>query len=268
MELGEKLRQARLEAGLSQRQLCGEEITRNMLSLIENGSARPSMSTLKTLASRLGKPISFFLDEDVLDSPNEKVMAQLRTFWDRGETEKVFSLLGQYAAPDPVYDREFVLLRQLALLAQAEKAIGEQKLPYARSLLEQAEEGQPVYCGEELGRKRALLWCRLDCAHVSKLPGLDEELLLRAQDAWQRRDLDRCEALLEASEDKSGGLWNLLRGRCLEDKQDYQNAVRYLHGAEKAFPEETAPCLERCYREMGDYKQAYFYACLQKKSET
>ena len=35
MELGEKLKQARLETGLSQRQLCGEEITRNMLSLIE-----------------------------------------------------------------------------------------------------------------------------------------------------------------------------------------------------------------------------------------
>ena len=29
MELGEKLRNARLEAGLSQRQLCGDAITRN-----------------------------------------------------------------------------------------------------------------------------------------------------------------------------------------------------------------------------------------------
>ena len=38
MELGEKLRQARLEAGLTQRQLCGDQITRNMLSLIENGA--------------------------------------------------------------------------------------------------------------------------------------------------------------------------------------------------------------------------------------
>ena len=43
MELGEKILQARLEAGLSQRQLCGEEITRNMLSLIEHGNAKPSM---------------------------------------------------------------------------------------------------------------------------------------------------------------------------------------------------------------------------------
>ena len=47
MELGEKLRQARLEAGLSQRQLCGEDITRNMLSQIEHGSAKPSMKTLQ-----------------------------------------------------------------------------------------------------------------------------------------------------------------------------------------------------------------------------
>ena len=63
MELGQRLRQARLEAGLSQRQLCGEEITRNMLSLIENGAAKPSMKTLRYLADQLGKPLSFFLDE-------------------------------------------------------------------------------------------------------------------------------------------------------------------------------------------------------------
>ena len=62
MSLGEKLRQARLEAGLSQRALCGEEITRNMLSRIENGAAQPSMRTLQYLAAQLGKPLSFFLD--------------------------------------------------------------------------------------------------------------------------------------------------------------------------------------------------------------
>ena len=53
MELGEKLRQARLEAGLSQRQLCGERITRNMLSQIEHGSARPSMDPSKNLATQV-----------------------------------------------------------------------------------------------------------------------------------------------------------------------------------------------------------------------
>ena len=67
MDLGEKIRQARLASGLSQRQLCGDEITRNMLSLIEHGSAKPSMKTLSVLARRLGKPMSYFLEEDARD---------------------------------------------------------------------------------------------------------------------------------------------------------------------------------------------------------
>ena len=64
MDLGQRLKNARLEAGLSQRQLCGDVITRNMLSQIENGSAKPSMDTLRYFSQILGKPISFFLEED------------------------------------------------------------------------------------------------------------------------------------------------------------------------------------------------------------
>ena len=64
MELGRKILQAREAAGLSQRQLCGDVITRNMLSRIEHGTVRPSVSTLTYLAERLGKPISYFLDEE------------------------------------------------------------------------------------------------------------------------------------------------------------------------------------------------------------
>ena len=56
MALSQRLKQARLEAGLSQKALCGDRITRNMLSQIENGSARPSMDTLRYLAQQLGKP--------------------------------------------------------------------------------------------------------------------------------------------------------------------------------------------------------------------
>ena len=68
MELGQKILRLREAAGLSQRQLCGDVITRNMLSLIEHGSARPSMGTLKILAARLGKPLSYFLDDQAADT--------------------------------------------------------------------------------------------------------------------------------------------------------------------------------------------------------
>ena len=56
MNLGEKLRLARVEAGLSQRELCGDRITRNMLSQIENGLASPSVATLQYLAQG---PVSY-----------------------------------------------------------------------------------------------------------------------------------------------------------------------------------------------------------------
>ena len=72
MEIGMRIKQARLEMGLSQRQLCGDVITRNMLSLIESGKAKPSMDTLSYLAEKLGKPMGYFLDGQMDHSPVEQ----------------------------------------------------------------------------------------------------------------------------------------------------------------------------------------------------
>ena len=96
MELGEKLRLARAEAGLSQRQLCEGIITRNMLSQIEHGTANPSMDTLKQLAARLGKPVSFFLEETAVLSPNQAIMARARELYDAGEYSRAASTLEGY----------------------------------------------------------------------------------------------------------------------------------------------------------------------------
>ena len=63
MTMGEKLRQARMEAGLSQRRVCGDRITRNQLSLLEHDRVGPSLETLQYLAGQLGKPVSYFLEE-------------------------------------------------------------------------------------------------------------------------------------------------------------------------------------------------------------
>ena len=81
MTLGEKLRQARREAGLSQRQLCGQVITRNMLSQIEHDTARPSMDTLRYLAGRLGKSLGYFLDEESVSLPILGVIRKAREAW-------------------------------------------------------------------------------------------------------------------------------------------------------------------------------------------
>ncbi len=112
MELGQRLKEARLKAGLSQRQLCGDQLTRNMLSLIENGSARPSMDTLKYLAERLGRPIGFFLEEETV-SPNQARLDAARTSFFAGDAAAALHMLGEWEAPDPHCDAERRLLEVL-----------------------------------------------------------------------------------------------------------------------------------------------------------
>ena len=263
MELGEKLRQARLEAGLSQRQLCGEEITRNMLSLIENGTAKPSMKTLQYLAARLGKSVSYFLEETAVLSPNQEVMEAARRAYDGGDFPEAAQALAGYHGPDAVYDREKELLWVLVHLALAEQAMADGRKRYALELLEKADI-PTAYCREALQRQRLLLLGRMDAQASTQLPSLDEELLLRAEHALSSGNTGRAAQLLEAAEHHSSPRWYLLRGECYLSAKDHKNAARCFHGAEAAYPKETVQKLELCYRELQDYRRAYEYACKQK----
>ena len=136
MLLGEKLKTARLEAGLSQRQLCGDVITRNMLSQIENGTASPSMATLQYLAGKLGKSVSYFLQEQAVDSPNPALMQQAREAYGKHQYAQVLQLLENYHSPDPLFDQEHNYLAALCALAHS-AALLPQDAATAVMLLEQ-----------------------------------------------------------------------------------------------------------------------------------
>ncbi len=64
MLLGEKIKAARKAKGITQSQLAGDRLTRNMISRIETGTANPSLDTVKYLANNLSLPISYLLSED------------------------------------------------------------------------------------------------------------------------------------------------------------------------------------------------------------
>ena len=259
MHIGLRLKQARLEAGLSQRQLCGDTITRNMLSLIENGSARPSMDTLAILAQRLGKPISYFLEEQTVTSPNQECMGRARN----APPEQIPEILSEYRTPDPVFDREYYLLIALGCMAQAEQAIVSHRLPYGMTLLEQAAKAGAMtpYYTPEIERRRLLLCyrCSPDRADklAGKLPDITPELLLRAEAALQKGEPQRCAAILEAAEIRSER-WHYLRAEAAYAQKKYQEAAsHYLLCNESP---EVFKRLELCYKEMGDYRKAYEYA--------
>ena len=62
--LGEKIKTLRKEKKLTQTDLAGSELTKSMLSQIENGKATPSMKTLQYIAEKLECEPSFLLEED------------------------------------------------------------------------------------------------------------------------------------------------------------------------------------------------------------
>lgn len=103
-ELGRRLKAARLAKKMTQSDVVGDFITRNMLSQIESGSATPSMKTLEYLAG-------------VLEIPMERLLA------DQGgpiEPEAV-SVLGR--AKILLKERDY---SALLLVENAEGAIGDE----------------------------------------------------------------------------------------------------------------------------------------------
>ena len=238
MTMGQRILQARLEAGLSQRELAGEEITRNMLSSLEHDTANPSLSTLRHLSARLGRPISWFLGED---GGSEAALA-----FARGEYRRCRELLR--AGPESDW------LEPLARLREAEQSLSEGKVPYARTLLEDLDGSRSPLFGPELRRKAAILSreCGLDC----QIPD-DGGLLQKARDAIAAGNAPDARRYLLARDDR-GPEWDRLMGECAFAAGDYAEARRHFHRCEELF--DVRRRLEICCREMEDYKMAYYYA--------
>ena len=256
MELGEKIRAARLEAGLSQRQLCEDTITRNMLSQIENGTARPSMDTLQILAARLHKTVGYFLEEGA--SCNEKLMEKLR----QAKPEQVESLLKDYISPDPAFDRERYFLESNAYLELSRQALQEGKKAYAQSFLEKAVAagGKTPYfqnlpallLAYEIEPTQAEALCR-------QLP--DDSLLLqmRAESAVQEGKWELALTYLKLLPTPANR-GHFLRGEAQFGLGNYEKAAEsYLKSGLPVYDR-----LEACYKEMGDFQKAYEYACLRR----
>lgn len=63
MTFGEKIRLERKKRKLTQAQLAGTSVTRNMISLIEKDLANPSLDTLKKIAEKLELPLSYLVSD-------------------------------------------------------------------------------------------------------------------------------------------------------------------------------------------------------------
>ena len=63
-DIGKRIKAVRTEKKMTQNEICGTEITRNHLSLIESGKSLPSIGTLCYIAERLDIPVGFFFSDN------------------------------------------------------------------------------------------------------------------------------------------------------------------------------------------------------------
>lgn len=280
MELGEKLRRARLEKGLSQRQLCGDRITRNMLSQIENGQAKPSMDTLRYLAAGLGKPVSYFLEEDAVASPNLSVLREARSLFAGERWTQALQTLEGYRPGDEIFDPEYWHLLSLCAYGAAREAQKAERFPFAEDLLEKslaAGEKTPYGGAGVRARLLAAELCREDPTRLAqslmdlkKSFGPEGERLawLLARQALNEGQPRRARILLDPAPDSVEK--RLLSGESFLLEKEYPKAAEQYLAAERLLeaaggdPRVAYAPLEICFREMEDYKMAYFYAAKQK----
>ena len=106
--LGKKIKALRLERKMTQAELAGETITRNMLSQIENGVAQPSVSTIIDLAKKLDTPVEYFFSEtgDLDTFRKIGVIAKIRKLYAAGDFAKCISRLDSLGVSDD--ETEFI----------------------------------------------------------------------------------------------------------------------------------------------------------------
>lgn len=76
--LGQRVRRARLERGMSQQQLADPDLSKSLISLIENDRLRPSLKTLQKISERLQKPLTYFFEvEGALSTKDLRLLLEM-----------------------------------------------------------------------------------------------------------------------------------------------------------------------------------------------
>ncbi len=102
MTIGEKIKKARASLSMTQAELAGDTVTRNMLSAIETGKANPSLQTLMYISEKLELPISYFLTDDAdMDSfKKAKLMPRIKQAFKEHKYDLCQNLISELSMPD------------------------------------------------------------------------------------------------------------------------------------------------------------------------
>ena len=169
--VGLRVKELRVQKGMTQKELSGERITRNMLSLIESGSASPSVSTLLYLSERLGVPVGYFFTDGNEGGEFLKytVLADLKARFAGREYRACREICA--ALPAGAQDDEISLILAVSCFRIAEEEAAAYRIRGAFSAMDAAEEAasRTVYCGELFARSAAYVRALFEAASTDRI---------------------------------------------------------------------------------------------------
>ena len=281
MTIGEKIKKLRTDKLMSQTELAGGEITRNMLSQIEHGSATPSLGTVNYIASRLNVSPGFLLadedDERLYLKHNE--MNNIK----KAYSAKNFALCYDMCKNCEWSDDELMLILAKCSLYVGVEAFAKGELHRAVEILDEALDccGETIYDTDIISREArsyfeymelispTLASNNFDQSELERIMILSDdfsiysELICEAEQNTWSEVLYLDERKKQLTEDSSYLLH--VEARLEMDNGEYQKALELLHellyGEHYELPEPMMYfvfCdLEICCKETDDFKGAY-----------
>ncbi len=102
IKIGEKIKKRRNELGLTQNEVAGSFMTRNMLSMIESGEALPSIENAERLAAALSVPLSFLFSEndDIFPYEKNQKLSYIKDLFKKGNYKHCLAVLDSLSSSD------------------------------------------------------------------------------------------------------------------------------------------------------------------------
>ena len=278
--VGEKIRKLRKQRKMTQSELAGDQITRNMLSYIETGAALPSLPTIWYLAERLDVPAGFLLaegdDDRIWRKMNE--IADIKRLFGQGDPRICLAVCQSFAEDA---DDEICLIMVQCLLRIAQEEMHNGHLHACCEALDEAllRCEQTVYDTEHF-RQTAALYFRflrglsstlypagsldIDDAYLGSSDAFGRYIL--AREALESSDRRRVDAYLQHS-DRNDPFYRAFAAHCDMTDGYYAPARQQLlqllnaEGVSSQVLLYHIFCdLEIACRETGDFRGAYEYS--------
>ncbi len=267
-ELGLKIKSLRKMKKITQAELVGDKITRNMLSRIESGNANPSLETLKLIAEGLSVSVAYLLsdDDDLLYYEKKDKLNKIYRAYEAKKYKAVIDLMSSL----PGLDNELYLILSSSHLEYAKELISNGSLVTAEKNLNSASEyAEKTLLNTEYIKAQIPMYSAI-CKNIqSPLLEFDSQVYIGLVSGSVEYEFFKY-----LTHDYSYAFENPMYALHMEAKKlinerNYLLAVKRLLTASELIKQKSYNAyvvfsiyadLEYCYKQLYDYENAYLYS--------